>query len=156
MQEMTISQLARAADVGVETVRYYQRRGLLPTPQLPNGGIRRYDSDTLSRLRFVRRAQALGFSLDEVAELLDLDEHEDRDQARRIASEKLRRIDDQIRQLNAMKQALSELVSCCADGNAAQPCPILHALAHPDEASAHSKSTGGGVSTGRPASAQAS
>jgi len=156
MSQMTISQLAQAADVGVETVRYYQRRGLLPTPRLPVGSIRRYDSDALSRLRFVRRAQGLGFSLDEIAELLELDEHQDRDLARRIASVKLTRIDDQIRQLTAMKQALSELVSCCAHGSTAQPCPILHTLAHPDEPVAQSKSTAGGVSTGKPAAAQAS
>lgn len=133
MPQMTISQLAGAADVGVETVRYYQRRGLLPTPHLPAGSIRRYDDDALSRLRFVRRAQALGFSLEEIAELLDLDEHTDRKAARRIASEKLTRIDAQIRQLTAMKQALAELVDCCAHGSTAQPCPILHTLAHPDE-----------------------
>ncbi len=130
---MTISQLAKAADVGVETVRYYQRRGLLPTPALPGGSIRRYDQNALSRLRFVKRAQALGFSLDEIAELLDLDEHEDRTLARQIASEKLIRIEAQIEQLQSMKQALAELVTCCAHGSAAQPCPILHTLAHPDE-----------------------
>jgi len=133
MSSMTISQLATAADVGVETVRYYQRRGLLPTPTLPAGSIRRYDQDVLSRLRFVKRAQALGFSLDEIAELLTLDEHEDRTLARRIASEKLTRIEAQIAQLQSMKQALSELVTCCAHGSDAQPCPILHTLAHPDE-----------------------
>jgi MerR family mercuric resistance operon transcriptional regulator len=153
---MTISQLAQAAGVGVETVRYYQRRGLLPTPRLPTGGIRRYDAAALSRLRFVRRAQSLGFTLDEVAELLALDEHQDRELARRIASEKLARIEAQIHQLGAMKQALSALVTCCAQGNAAQPCPILHTLAHPDEAPDQPKSTTGGVSTGKPASTQAS
>ncbi len=156
MPQMTISQLARAAEVGVETVRYYQRRGLLSTPTAPPGNIRRYDDNALSRLRFVRRAQGLGFTLDEVAELLDLDEHEDRDMARRIATQKLVRIDAQIAQLTAMKSALAELVSCCEHGSVAQPCPILHTLAHPDEGSDHSKSTAGGVSTGKPASTQAS
>ena len=150
MSHLTISQLARAADVGVETVRYYQRRGLLSTPAAPPGGIRRYDGDALSRLRFVRRAQGLGFSLDEVAELLELDEHQDRDMARRIASEKLARIEAQIAQLAAMKTALADLVSCCAHGSPAQPCPILHTLAHPDED--HRASTGAGVSAGKPAS----
>jgi len=138
MPSMTISQLAKAADVGVETVRYYQRRGLLPTPALPTGSIRRYDQEALSRLRFVKRAQALGFSLDEIAELLTLDEHEDRSLARRIASEKLARIEAQIQQLQSMSQALAELVTCCAHGSDAQPCPILHTLAHPDEPVDHS------------------
>jgi len=133
MSLMTISQLAKAADVGVETVRYYQRRGLLPTPLLPTGSIRRYDQNALSRLRFVKRAQLLGFSLDEISELLDLDEHEDRSLARKIASEKLIRIEAQLAQLESMKQALAELVRCCAHGSTAQPCPILHTLAHPDE-----------------------
>lgn len=133
MLSMTISQLARAADVGVETVRYYQRRGLLPTPELPMGGIRRYEPEMLSRLRFIKRAQALGFTLDEVTELLGLDEHQDRSLARDIASEKLVRIEAQIAQLQSMKQALAALVTCCAHGSDAQPCPILHTLAHPDE-----------------------
>ncbi|MCB1960964.1 MAG: MerR family DNA-binding protein [Rhodocyclaceae bacterium] len=130
MSSMTISQLARAAGVGVETVRYYQRRQLIATPATP-GGIRRYSDAALSRLRFIRRAQELGFSLDEIADLLGLDEHADRATARTIAREKLGQIETRIAHLEAMRAALRDLVSCCEHSADALPCPILHAFAHP-------------------------
>lgn len=134
MKSMTIGRLAAAADVGVETVRYYQRRGLLAVPAPAVGQVRHYGDTALSRLRFIRRAQQLGFSLDEIAELLDLDENTDRTAARALAKEKLVQIDERMARLAAMRSALTELVSCCEHTSTAQPCPILHTLAHPDEA----------------------
>lgn len=133
MTTMTIGRLAAAADVGVETVRYYQRRGLLAVPTPSAGQVRHYGDTALSRLRFIRRAQQLGFSLDEIAELLDLDENTDRTAARALAKEKLAQIDERMARMAAMRSALTELVSCCEHTSTAQPCPILHTLAHPDE-----------------------
>lgn len=133
MTSMTIGRLAAAAEVGVETVRYYQRRGLLAAPTRTHGQVRRYGDTALSRLRFIRRAQQLGFSLDEIAELLDLDENTDRNAARALAKDKLAQIDERMARLAAMRTALVELVSCCEHTATAQPCPILHTLAHPDE-----------------------
>src|SRR3982750_4737377 len=94
MPEMTIAGLARAGGVGVETVRYYQRRGLLATPSRPqngghSGGIRRYGEDDLRRLRFIRSAQAAGFTLEQIAELIALDATDDRPRARELARERI-------------------------------------------------------------------
>lgn len=125
---LTIGRLASAAGVGVETVRYYQRRGLLPVPARP-GGVRRYGEADLNRLRFIRHAQQLGFSLEEAAELLALDEMRDREAARTVACGKLEEIDRKIRHLEAMATALRNLVDCCERAPGAEPCPILHTLA---------------------------
>ncbi|AVZ79719.1 MerR family transcriptional regulator [Zoogloeaceae bacteirum Par-f-2] len=124
----TIGRLAAAAGVGVETVRYYQRRGLIGAPSGRHGAFGLYDAQTLSRLRFIRRAQALGFSLDEIAGLLALDEERDRDTARALAQAKIDNIEQRIRQLQAMRSALVSLVHCCEHTEAPNPCPILRAL----------------------------
>jgi MerR family mercuric resistance operon transcriptional regulator len=116
---MTIGRLAAAAGVGVETVRYYQRRGLIGTPTGRKGAFGLYDASTMSRLRFIRRAQTLGFSLEEIASLLALDEERDRATARALAQAKIADIDSRIRQLEDMRSALRGLVHCC---------PILQAL----------------------------
>ncbi|HQU88050.1 MAG: MerR family DNA-binding protein [Zoogloeaceae bacterium] len=146
MTSMTIGRLAAAAEVGVETVRYYQRRGLLAVPEPTHGQVRHYGDGALARLRFIRRAQQLGFSLDEIADLLGLDEHTDRNAARALAKEKLAQIDERMARLSAMRSALTELVSCCEHTSTTQPCPILHTLAHPDErqSTAYSKSIAAG------------
>ncbi len=133
MTSMTISRLAAAAGVGVETVRYYQRRALLAVPEPTHGQVRHYNEAALVRLRFIRRAQELGFSLDEIADLLALDEHTDRNTARALAKEKLAQIDERMARLSAMRSALTELVSCCEHTSTTLPCPILHTLAHPDD-----------------------
>lgn len=129
--DLTIGRLASAAGVGVETVRYYQRRGLLPVPARP-GGARRYGEAELQRLRFIRHAQQLGFSLEEAASLLALDEMQDRDAARALARSKLDDIDRKIHYLGAMAAALRSLVDCCERAPGADPCPILHTLAGED------------------------
>jgi MerR family mercuric resistance operon transcriptional regulator len=124
--DMTIARLGAAAGVGVETVRYYQRRGLLPVPASA-GGVRRYGPGDVRRLRFVRRAQAAGFTLDEIAELLALDRTEDRARVRELATERLAALDGRIAELEQSRTALERLRSSCASGEKG-PCPILEAF----------------------------
>src|SRR5688572_33498510 len=95
----TIGGLARAAGVGVETVRYYQRRGLLPEPARPPGEIRRYGEGDLRRLRFIRRAQAAGFTLEQIGELLALDRTDDRARVRELAQTRVAALDEKIADL---------------------------------------------------------
>ena len=125
--EMTIGALARKAGVGVETVRYYQRRGLLHEPERPYGGIRRYGESDLRRLRFIRHARDLGFSLDEAGELLQLDDGVECAQAQRIAGEKLDRIAQRIEQLERISDTLQALLEQCRETNTAR-CPMIAAL----------------------------
>ena len=123
----TIGGLAKAAGVGVETVRYYQRRGLLSEPPRPPGEIRRYSDDDLRRLRFIRRAQAAGFTLDEIGELLALDRTNDRARVRELATERLAALDQRMAELEQSRTALERLRSACASGSKG-PCPILEAF----------------------------
>jgi MerR family mercuric resistance operon transcriptional regulator len=123
---MTIARLGAAAGVGVETVRYYQRRGLLAVPPSA-GGVRRYDAEDLRRLRFVRRAQAAGFTLEEIGELLALDRTEDRARVRDLAATRLAALDAKIAELESSRAALERLRSTCASGRKG-PCPILEAF----------------------------
>lgn len=127
MSAMSISQLARSAGVGVETVRYYQRRGLLadPRPQKTGvGGIRHYGPDEARQLRFIRSAQAAGFTLEEIAELLHLDATGDRPRARAMARERIAELDAKIGELHKARQALAKLARECAAGDTG-PCPII-------------------------------
>ena len=130
MTSMTIGTLARQAGVGVETVRYYQRRGLLHEPERPYGGIRRYAESDLRRLRFIRHARELGFSLDEAGELLQLDDGIECEEAQRIAGEKLDRIAQQIEQLERISDTLQALLEQCRDRETAR-CPMITALEQP-------------------------
>lgn len=128
----TIAGLARAGGVGVETVRYYQRRGLLETPDKPggggvSGGIRRYGKTAISRLRFIRSAQAAGFTLDQIAELLDLDASEDRLRVRALARERIAALDAKIADLVAARTALKHLAAEC-QASPTGPCPIIAAF----------------------------
>jgi MerR family mercuric resistance operon transcriptional regulator len=123
----TIGGLAKAAGVGVETVRYYQRRGLLPEPPRPPGEIRRYGEDELKQLRFIRRAQAAGFTLEEIGELLALDRTDDRARVRALASERVAALDGKIAELRKSRAALDRLRSSCASGSSG-PCPIIEAF----------------------------
>lgn len=123
----TIGRLARMAGVGVETVRYYQRRGLLAVPEA-KGAFRHYPASAVGRIRFIRRAQELGFRLDEIGELLALDEGGNRTAIRRIASDRLAQIKAKIADLERMRAALSELVDCCMNTAQDRPCPIIAAL----------------------------
>ena len=123
----TIGGLAKAAGVGVETVRYYQRRGLLPEPPRPPGEIRRYGLDDVRRLKFIRSAQAAGFTLAEIAELLELNASDDRPRARELARARVAALDERIAELRAAREALVGLASACARTQAG-PCPILDAF----------------------------
>ena len=122
-QSLTIGKLAAAAGVGVETVRYYQRRGLLETPTRDRE-IRRYGSDDVRRLRFIRQAQGAGFTLEEIKELLELDASEDRSRARELASARVRALDARIGELQRARDALKRLARECGSGSPG-PCPIL-------------------------------
>jgi MerR family transcriptional regulator, mercuric resistance operon regulatory protein len=131
-RETTIAGLARAGGVGVETVRYYQRRGLLRTPEpsggsAAGGGIRRYGEQDVRRLSFIRQAQVAGFTLEEIAELLALDSGHDHDRARALAENRIARLDARIAELQTARQALSKLALACSDTRAG-PCPILEAF----------------------------
>lgn len=126
MQSLTIGKLAAAGGVGVETIRYYQRRGLLGTPTRDRE-IRRYGSDDLRRLRFIRQAQSAGFTLEEIKELLDLDASEDRPRARELAKARVKALDEKIAELEQARDALRRLARECGLGSAG-PCPILAAF----------------------------
>jgi MerR family mercuric resistance operon transcriptional regulator len=132
MGATTIAGLARAGGVGVETIRYYQRRGLLRTPERTGtggsgGGIRRYDGEDVRRLGFIRSAQAAGFTLEQIAELLALDSGEDRDRARALARERIAALDRKIVELEAARASLRRLAMAC-DASASAPCPIITAF----------------------------
>lgn len=124
---LTIGALARKAGVGVETIRYYQRRGLLHEPERPYGSIRRYGEADLRRLRFIRNARELGFSLDEAGELLRLDDGVECIEAQRIAAEKLARIEQRIAQLARIRVTLQDLLKRCR-GRSSASCPMIKAL----------------------------
>ena len=127
--EMTIGELAKAGGVNVETVRYYHRRGLLPAPARPAGGIRRYPPEALARLRFVKRSQSLGFSLDDVQALLSLDDGRTCSAARAIGEHKLADIRQRIRDLRTLEKALKALVDRCGVTKGRVKCPLIEALA---------------------------
>ncbi|TDK34123.1 MerR family transcriptional regulator [Luteimonas terrae] len=123
---MTISALAASGGVGVETVRFYQRRGLLDTPSR-GGGIRHYGDADLRRLRFIRSAQAAGFTLDGIAELLALDATHDRARVRALADARIAALDAKIAELQQARDALATLAQRCGHGKRG-PCPILEAF----------------------------
>lgn len=128
----TIATLAREGGVGVETVRYYQRRGLLRTPEKSggsalSGGVRRYDAEDLRRLKFIRAAQGAGFTLEQIGELLALDSGEDRARARALARERIMALDEKIAELRAARASLDKLARACAASDAG-PCPIIAAF----------------------------
>lgn len=132
MIEMTIAGLARAVGVGVETVRFYQRRNLLPTPERPpgvgsSGRIRRYSSSDLRRLRFIRSAQAAGFTLEQIGELLSLDATDDRARARDLANARIAALDAKLAELELVHASLRRLAEECGSGSVG-PCPILTAF----------------------------
>lgn len=127
MKRDTIGGVAAAAGVGVETVRYYQRIGLLSEPPKPHGEVRRYGEEHLRRLRFIRSAQAAGFSLGEIRELLELDSGDDRERARELATRRIAAIDERISELQMARQALARLAADCARERE-KPCPILTAF----------------------------
>ena len=123
MHSLTIAKLASAGGVGVETIRFYQRKGLLETPPR-DGGIRRYGAGDVRRLRFIRQAQAAGFTLEEIRELLALDSSEDRARARELAGARVKALEARISELKRARDALQRLAKECGTGSSG-PCPIL-------------------------------
>ena len=130
MPEMTIGKLAKASDVHIETIRYYQRRGLLPEPPRPARSVRRYGTDTVARLGFIRRAQELGFTLEEVKALLRLGETPNCRDARSLAARKLSLVESRLAGLARMRTALRSLIVQC-DRGGARRCPIIESLQRP-------------------------
>lgn len=127
MNALRISDLAKQGGVGVETVRFYQRKGLLDAPRGGAAGGRHYGPDDVRRLRYVRRAQAAGFTLGEIAELIALDQMDDRRRARAMAKARIAALDAEIARLQEARRSLAKLASDCAKGGAG-PCPILAAF----------------------------
>jgi MerR family transcriptional regulator, mercuric resistance operon regulatory protein len=127
MKAMRISELAQAGGVGVETVRFYQRKGLLAVPRGDAPAGRHYDEEDLRRLRYIKQAQTAGFTLAEIAELLELHRSDDRPRAREMARERIAALDERIAELQAARQSLAKLAHDCAKGGAG-PCPILDAF----------------------------
>lgn len=124
--DLTIAGLARTGGVGVETVRYYQRRGLMPTPD-GGGGVRRYGPSEVRRLGFIRAAQGAGFTLDQIGELLALDASHDHARARALAESRIHDLDARIAELQAARAALEGLARRCSQAGTG-PCPILTAF----------------------------
>ncbi len=125
---VSIGALAEAAGVNVETVRFYQRRGLMREPARPRGGIRRYAAADLARVRFIKAAQRLGFSLDEVAELLKLDDGAHCHVARSLAERKRAEVREKLSNLRRIEAALGELVARCKSARGNVSCPLISTL----------------------------
>lgn len=128
---LTISTLAKSAEVNVETVRFYQRKGLMKKPERPLGGIRRYRETDLARLRFIRSAQRLGFSLQEVKDLLRLEDGAHCTEARRQAERKLADVRVRLDDLRRIETALEGLVDRCRVAGGRVRCPLIAALENP-------------------------
>lgn len=129
-QKLTIGKVAAAASVNVETIRFYQRRGLLAEPPKTHGGFRYYDDATVARVRFVKRAQALGFSLEEVVGLLALEQSSACGPTHDAAIRKLQLVEERIADLQRIRLTLKNLVQQCESGPSTVSCPIIESLAH--------------------------
>ncbi len=127
-ESLTIGTFAKAAAVNVETIRFYQRKGLLPEPDKPYGSIRRYDEADVTRVRFIKSAQRLGFSLEEIAELLRLEDGTHCEEASRLAEHKLKDVRKKLADLLRIETALSELVCACHTRKGNVSCPLVAAL----------------------------
>lgn len=130
MAQLQIGEVAHRCGVNLQTIRYYERRGLLPAPPRSAANYRLYPEDTPARVRFIKRAQQLGFTLEEIDALLSLRvaPGDPCHQVQERAAAKARDIERRIRALRAMRRALQELIEACAGDGAASQCPILHAL----------------------------
>lgn len=128
MHTFIISKLAQAAGVNVETIRFYQRRGLLAEPAKPLGGIRRYGEAEVARVLFIKAAQRIGFTLDEIAQLLQLDDGTQCKEARAIAEHKLADVRQRLQDLQRIEAALAQRVDRCASRRGQVSCPLIEAL----------------------------
>lgn len=125
---LTIGKLATAVGVNVETIRFYQRKGLLQVPQRPQGGIRRYTAEDIARVEFIKSAQRLGFRLDEIGHLLRLDEGMQCQAASALAAHHLADVRMRLRDLRRIEATLADLVEQCSQGNGKVACPLIAAL----------------------------
>lgn len=131
---MKIGELARQARVSIDTVRFYEQRGLLPRPARSSSGYRQYVSDDVRRLRFIVHAKDLGFTLEEIRQLLALRaDGSDCSRVRKVAVEKANEIDSRIKKLSSMRDVLLKLASQCERGDSGDACPILESLEKGDE-----------------------
>lgn len=127
MQTMTIGKLAKTAQVGIETIRYYQSRGLLPTPDKTTG-YRQYPLNLVERIRFIKRSQELGFSLDEITDLLSVHGNHQRESIQQITAARLAQIESKLADLKRMQSVLTQLLNECEHTNPDLPCPIIASL----------------------------
>jgi len=125
---LTIGELAKSADVHIETVRFYQRRGLLIEPEKPPGGIRRYGAVDSARIQFIKTAQNLGFSLDEVMTLLTLEDGTQSNIASKIAEQKLIEVRQKLTNLKQLEKILTKLVAECEKSQGQIYCPLIESL----------------------------
>ena len=131
---LTIGKLARAADVAIDTVRYYERLGLMPAPVRGANGYRQYAACDLERLRFIRQAQKLGFTLAEIGRLLELVATDGpRSEVRVLAGERLADIERRLAELQSDRAVLSQLIKACSGQGTVSGCPIVEAVINPDE-----------------------
>ena len=126
--QLTIGGLANMAGVNVETIRFYQRKGLLREPERPYGSIRRYTDADRGRVRFIKASQRLGFSLEEVGELLKLEDGTHCEEARDLAAHKLQNVRQKLADLRRIETALSQLVARCGSARSAVKCPLIASL----------------------------
>ena len=127
-ETFTIGQFARKAAVSVETLRFYQRKGLLRLPEKPYGGIRRYGDEDIKRVRFIKKAQRLGFSLEEIGQLLKLQDGTHCAEAQKIAQHKLAFIEQKIADLQSLKAILVSYVQACENSTGDKACPLISGL----------------------------
>jgi len=127
--KLTIGKLAKQANVTIETIRYYQRKGFLHEPAKPDTGYRQYPTEAIARIRFIKRAQQSGFTLKEIAELLALDSGHCED-ARKLAEQKREQIDGQIRDLTALRHVLDNLVKGCQNDPSTEHCSLIDSLSN--------------------------
>lgn len=129
-QRITIGKVAAAAEVNVETIRFYHRRGLLVEPEKEMGGFRYYSGEAIAQIRFIKRAQALGFSLEEIRSLTALNQPGACRQTRDAAIVKLALVEARIQDLNRIKKTLKQLIKECEIGKNDLACPIIESLSH--------------------------
>ena len=128
MRDMTIGRVAKAAGVNVETIRFYQRTNLIPEPAKPMGGVRRYAEETVLRVNFIKRAQQLGFSLEEIRSLLALEEARSCAKTHDVAVRKLAVVEARVTDLNRVRRALKNLIAQCEANHGLITCPIISTL----------------------------
>lgn len=134
MSTLSIGQIAEQAGVAIDTVRYYERNGLLAPAGRQASGYRRYGASELRRLRFIRRAKGLGFTLDDIRALLALSDERDVAEVKRAAQRKLDDIDHRIAELQRVRAGLNTLIAACPGHGRAEACPILNALSNEESA----------------------